>query len=83
MEMDVSFRADLVVDEQVIVEVKSVTERAPVHMKQLLTCLKLCGLQVGLLINFSAELLKFGIKRIVNNYLPAASAPRRDKKNQS
>jgi len=61
------FRADLIVDCKVIVEIKSVSELAPVHMKQLLTYLKLSDLRLGLLINFNSRLIKDGITRIVNN----------------
>ena len=66
--MDVGFRADLIVESKVVVEIKSIEAVAPVHHKQLLTYLKLTGLKVGLLINFNEALLKDGIKRIVNNY---------------
>lgn len=68
VKMEVGFRADLIVDNRVVVEVKSIEAVAPVHHKQLLTYLKLTGLKVGLLINFNEALLKNGIKRIVNNY---------------
>jgi GxxExxY protein len=68
VKMEVGFRADLIVDNRVVVEVKSIEAVAPVHHKQLLTYLKLTGLKVGLLINFNEALLKDGIKRIVNNY---------------
>jgi GxxExxY protein len=64
---DEGFRADLVVEDSVIVELKSVETFAPVHAKQVLTYLKLMNLRVGLLINFGAPLLKDGIKRIANN----------------
>ena len=66
--MEVGFRADMIVENRVIVEVKSIELVAPVHFKQVLTYLKLTGLKVGLLINFNEALLKDGIKRIVNNY---------------
>ena len=59
------FRADLIVNGCVIVEIKSVERLAPVHKKQVLTYLKLSGLQVGLLINFGGELLKGNIERLV------------------
>lgn len=68
VKMDVGFRADLIVENKVVVEIKSIEAVAPVHHKQLLTYLKLTGLKVGLLINFNEALLKNGIKRIVNNY---------------
>lgn len=61
------FRADLIVEKSVIIELKSVEALAPVHCKQLLTYLKLMDYRLGLLINFGAPLLKDGIKRIVHN----------------
>jgi len=64
--LDVGFRADLIVEECVIVELKSVEDVARVHKKQLLTYLRLADIRVGLLINFGAELLKNGIHRVVN-----------------
>lgn len=60
------FRADLIVEHTIIVELKSVETLAPVHSKQLLTYLRLLDYRLGLLINFGAPLLKDGIKRIVN-----------------
>lgn len=68
MRMNVGFRADLIVEEKVIVELKSCEAVNPVHKKQLLTHLRLTDMQVGLLINFGEQLLKNGIHRIVNNY---------------
>jgi GxxExxY protein len=68
IQIDISFRADLIVEDEVIIEIKSIETLAPVHYKQLLTYLKLTEMTVGLLINFNEELLKQGIKRIVNNY---------------
>jgi GxxExxY protein len=62
---DEGFRADLVVEGQVIVELKSVEQLARVHKKQVLTYLKLSGLKLGLLINFGGELLKGNIERLV------------------
>jgi iron complex transport system substrate-binding protein len=61
------FRADLIVEQVVLVELKSVEALAPVHAKQTLTYLKLAGMRLGLLINFGAPQLKNGIKRLVNN----------------
>ncbi|HTM91638.1 MAG TPA: GxxExxY protein [Flavisolibacter sp.] len=78
VKMDVGFRSDLIVEDKVIVEIKSVEAIAPVHPKILLTYLKLTGITVGLLINFNESILKNGIKRIVNNYIPASSAPQRE-----
>jgi GxxExxY protein len=60
------FHADLLVEDQVIVEIKAVEAIAPVHKKQLLTYLKLADKRLGLLINFNVALIKHGITRIVN-----------------
>lgn len=68
VKMDIGFRADLIVENKVIVEIKSVELLAPVHHKQLLTYLKLTGNKVGLLVNFNVNLVKDGIVRIVNNF---------------
>jgi GxxExxY protein len=65
--MDLGFRADIIVENKVIVEIKSIEAVAPVHHKQLLTYLKLSNLKLGLLVNFNVELVKDGITRIVNN----------------
>jgi GxxExxY protein len=66
VELGVGFRADLIVEDLVIVEIKSVEALHPVHPKQLLTYLKVTGKKLGLLINFSERIIKNGIKRIVN-----------------
>ncbi len=63
---DEGFRADLIVNELVIVELKSLEQTAPVHKKQTLTYLKLTGLKLGLLLNFGQSLMKDGITRVVN-----------------
>ncbi len=65
--MEMGFRADLIVEDRVIVELKSVSELMPVHAKQLLTYLRLTDLRLGLLINFNESLIKNGIKRIAND----------------
>jgi GxxExxY protein len=65
--MELGFRADLIVENKVIIELKSVENIVPVHPKQLLTYLKITGLKLGLLINFNEALIKDGITRIVNN----------------
>ncbi len=62
------FRADLIVEGQIVVELKSVETVASVHKKQLLTYLRIADRRVGLLINFGAELLKDGITRVINGY---------------
>ncbi len=67
------FRTDLLVDNRVVVELKSVEKLAPVHSKQLLTYIRLMDLPVGLLINFGGETLKEGLRRIVNHLSPSAS----------
>lgn len=66
--MEVGFRADIVVEKKVIVELKSVETVLPVHKKKLLTHLRLTNLKIGLLINFNEELLKNGITWLFNNY---------------
>lgn len=60
------FRADLIVEDLLLIELKSVENLAPVHSKQVMTCLRLLDLPLGLLINFGAALFKDGCKRIVN-----------------
>lgn len=67
---DEGFRADIVVDRRVIVEIKSVEQLARVHKKQVLTYLKLSGLNLGLLINFGGELLKGNIERLAVGEVP-------------
>lgn len=67
LKMEVGFRADLIVEDLVIVEIKSVELIAPVHKKQLLTYLRLTNKRLGLLVNFNEALIKDGITRIVNN----------------
>jgi GxxExxY protein len=64
--IQMGFHADLLVEDQVIVEIKAVETIAPVHKKQLLTYLKLADKRLGLLINFNVALIKHGITRIVN-----------------
>jgi len=66
IKMDVGFRADVITENKVILELKSVEMLLPVHHKQLLTYLKLTDLKLGMLINFNVSLMKEGIHRIVN-----------------
>jgi GxxExxY protein len=66
IKMEVGFRADVIIEEKVIIEIKSVEKLADIHFKQLLTYLKLTDLKLGLLINFNVPLIKDGIHRIVN-----------------
>jgi GxxExxY protein len=67
VQMGPGFRSDLIVENLVLIEIKSVSAIAPVHFKQVLTYLKLTGLKLGLLINFNESLIKEGITRVVNN----------------
>jgi GxxExxY protein len=64
--IELGFRADLIIENKVIIEIKSIERLAPVHSKQLLTYLKLTGLKLGLLINYNEYLIRDGIYRIVN-----------------
>ena len=68
---DEGFRADLIVNGLVIIELKSVEQVSPVHKKQLLTYLRLTDLKVGYLLNFGDALMKDGIRRIINGKLEA------------
>jgi GxxExxY protein len=62
-----AFRIDLLVERRLVIEIKSVERLAPVHAKQVLTYLRMMQLPVGLLINFGAEHLRDGLKRVINN----------------
>jgi iron complex transport system substrate-binding protein len=66
--VDNAFKIDLLVEESLIVELKSVEKLAPIHGKQLLTYLRLTGLPLGLLMNFGQAMFKDGIRRVVNNH---------------
>ena len=68
VKLDCGYRMDVVVDESVILEVKTVDRLIPIHDAQLLSYLKMSGLRVGLLMNFHAPVLKNGLKRLVNSY---------------
>lgn len=67
IEVKLGFRADIIVENKVIIEVKSIEKIAKVHFKQLLTYLKITDLKLGLLINFNEALIKEGIHRVANN----------------
>jgi len=69
LKFEEGFRADLIVENKVIIELKSVQKIANIHKKQLLTYLKLSKMKLGYLINFNEELLKNGITRIINGKL--------------
>lgn len=70
MKFDAAFGIDLLVDERLIVEIKSVERLNPAHAKQVLTYLRLTKQPVGLLLNFAGETIKEGIRRLVNEYRP-------------
>jgi GxxExxY protein len=66
--LDMNLQLDMIVDNSVILELKSVTELLPVHKKQLLTYMRLTGTKLGYIINFNEYSLKDGIERIVNDF---------------
>ena len=67
IKLEIGFRADVIINDKVILELKSIEALAEVHYKQVQTYLKLTGLKLGLLVNFNVPLIKDGIHRIVNN----------------
>jgi len=76
VKLDCGYRLDLLVEEAVIVEVKTVDRIAPIHKAQLLSYLRLSGRKVGLLMNFNVEVLKNGVVRLVNNFPDSLRTPR-------
>ncbi|WP_260599161.1 GxxExxY protein [Sphingomonas endolithica] len=78
MRFEGAFKIDLLVEERLIIEIKSIERLLPVHAKQLLTYLRLTKQPVGLLLNFGGDTLKEGIRRLVNNHVSASSAPLRE-----
>lgn len=72
--IDCGYRLDMIVEDSVIIELKSVEQILPIHKSQLLSYLRLSGLTLGLLINFNVEVLKQGIHRVVNNFKISASS---------
>ncbi len=74
LRFEAAFRIDLLVDDRLVVEIKSVERLLPVHAKLLLTYLRLTRQPVGLLINFGGATLKEGVRRLVNNHRPSASS---------
>lgn len=74
LSFNAAFRIDLLVDNILLIEIKSVEKLHAAHAKQLLTYLKLTGQPLGLLVNFGGATLKEGLRRIVNNYTPSASS---------
>ena len=67
--LECGYRIDLLVEQKVVIEIKSVDSLNDIHMAQILTYLKLGGYKLGLLINFNVKLLKSGIKRVINGKL--------------
>jgi iron complex transport system substrate-binding protein len=76
IEFEQCFRIDLLVERRVIVEIKSMDRLAPVHVKQILTYLRLVDLPLGLILNFGAGMMRDGIKRVIND-LPRSASTRR------
>jgi GxxExxY protein len=68
VKLDCGFRADLIVEDAVILEIKAVERLAPIHHAQMLTYLRLSGHTVGLIMNFNTTILKNGIERVVNGF---------------
>jgi GxxExxY protein len=68
VKLDCGYRLDIVVENQIILELKTVESLHPIHEAQLLTYLKLTGLTLGLLINFNVPVLTQGLRRIVNRF---------------
>ena len=75
VKLEVGFRVDLLVNQKLVIELKSVERVAPVHKKVLLTYLRLSDCKLGLLINFGEELMKTGISRVVNGLRIFRSTP--------
>ena len=67
IKMELGFRADIIIEDKLIVELKSSEGVDPVHYKRLLTYLRITNMKLGLMVNFNVELIKYGIKRVVNN----------------
>lgn len=67
IKLDIGFRADLIIENKLILEIKSIEKITEVHAKQVMTYLKITNIKLGLLINFNVPLIKFGITRIANN----------------
>ncbi len=76
-----AFRIDLLVNKQLIVEIKSTEQTLPVHSKQVITYLRLMNLPIGLIVNFGTATFKDGVRRLVNNHQNFASSRLRANKN--
>ena len=66
--IDCGYRMDLIIEDAIVVEVKSIEQLLPIHQAQVMSYLRLSGLRVGLLLNFNVRILKQGLKRIVNEF---------------
>jgi GxxExxY protein len=75
--VDAGFRIDLLVEQELLLELKSAETIAPVHVKQVLTYLRLMSLQVGFVFNFGASTFREGCRRLVNDYVPNGDQPSR------
>lgn len=64
---ELGFRADLIIEDLVLIELKSIEQLNPVHFKQTLTYIKMCNIHLGLLVNFNVPFIRDGIRRVVNN----------------
>ena len=69
VKLDIGYRIDIMVNRQLIVEIKAVEALTDVHLAQVLTYLKLSGCKLGLLINFNSTLFKNGVRRVINGYI--------------
>ena len=76
VKLECGYRLDLMIENEVVVEIKSIDKLLPIHKAQLMSYLKLADCKVGLLINFNVELLKDGIQRVVNNFPDSPRPPR-------
>ena len=76
VKLECGYRLDLMIENEVVVEIKSIDKLLPIHKAQLMSYLKLADCKVGLLINFNVELLKDGIQRVVNNFPDSPHPPR-------
>ena len=76
VKLECGYRLDLMIENEVIIEIKLIEKLMPIHQAQLLSYLKLSECKVGLLINFNVKVLKDGIKRVVNNFPDSLRAQR-------
>jgi len=76
VKLDCGYRLDLLVEGEVIVEIKAIDSLAPIHEAQLMSYLKLSGCRVALVINFNVTVLKDGVRRIVNDFPDSPLSPR-------